>query len=273
VLRLSFHIPGDQREDVLDGILPLLPAGIVERELGDGMVELSTVGGAAALPSRGAIEAAAGRALAEWRAEPVPADWRERRGLLGGGAYAVDGRLVVRSPWDPPSPPGVIEVVIDRGGSAFGSGSHPTTQMSLALLLDLEPSGGAVDLGCGAGTLAIAAAKLGWAPVTGIDRSGEAVEGARENAAANGVEMECVHADLGEAPFPARALVLANAPPPVHERAAAALGDEARHVIVSGIVESELDAVRAMYAAAGFAPARGMAADMWVAVLMERADG
>jgi ribosomal protein L11 methyltransferase len=167
----------------------------------------------------------------------------------------------------------MLDVVIDRGGSAFGSGSHPTTQMSLALLLDVEPSGGAVDLGCGAGTLGIAAAMLGWSPVTAIDRSGEAVEGARENAAANGVEMECVHADLAQAPFPPRALVLANAPPPVHDRAAPALGEEARHVIVSGIVESEFEAVREVYARAGFAPVKGMAADMWVAVLLERAGG
>jgi ribosomal protein L11 methyltransferase len=271
MVRASFQIPAEEREEVLDGILPLLPAGVVERELGEGLVEISTV--AAAAPAREALEAAAGRALPAWSEVPVPADWHERRRLLGGGSYAVDGRLVVRSPWDPPPPEGMLDVVIDRGGSAFGSGSHPTTQMSLALLLDVPPAGGAVDLGCGAGTLAIAAALLGWTPVTAIDRSGDAVEGARENAGANGVEVECVHADLAEASFPARELVLANAPPPVHERAAAALGEQTRHVIVSGIVESEFEAVRELYAAAGLAPAKGMAADMWVAVLLERGGG
>jgi ribosomal protein L11 methyltransferase len=272
VLRLSFKIPAEQREDVLDGILPLLPAGIVERQVEEGVVELSSV--AATLPARAVLEAAAGRALEGFAAETVPADWRERRALLGGGSYAVAGRLVVRSPWDPPPPPGLLDVVIDRGGSAFGSGSHPTTQMSLALLLEVEPGqGGAVDLGAGAGTLAIAAALLGWSPVTAIDRQAAAIEGARENARVNGVDVECVHADLAEASFPARALVLANAPPAVHERAAPALGPETRHVIVSGIVESELPEVRDAYAAAGFAPASGMAADMWVAVLFERSDG
>ena len=273
MIRIAFQIPAEEREDVLDGVLPLLPAGIVERDLGGGRVELFTVGFEAALPGRAVLEAAAGRPLEGWTAEPVPADWRARRALLGGGAYAVSGRLVVRSPWDPPAPEGMLEVVIDRGGNAFGSGSHPTTQMSLALLLDLEPAGGAVDLGCGAGTLAIAAAKLGWSPVTAIDRSEDAVESARENARVNGVEIECVHADLAEAGFPSRALVLANAPPPVQVRAAAAIGPETRQVIVSGVVDSELPAVRAAYAAAGFAPSGGQAAEMWVAELLERADG
>jgi len=273
LIRLAFQIPGEDREDVLDGLLPLLPAGIVERDLGGGMVELFTVGYMGSLPGRATLEGAAGRPLEAWTAEPVPADWRARRALLGGGAYAVADRLVVRSPWDPPAPEGMLEVVIDRGGSAFGSGSHPTTQMCLALLLDLEPAGGAVDLGCGAGTLAIAAAKLGWSPVTAIDRSPEAVESARENAGINGVEVECVHADLAEAGFPSRELILANAPPPVQARAAAALGPDARHVIISVLVESELPEVRAAYAAAGFASSGGQATDMWVAELLERADG
>ena len=273
MLRIAFQIPAGEREEVLDGVLPLLPAGVIERDLGDGQVELASVGAAAALPGRERLEAAAGRAFDGWAAEPVPADWRARRARFGGGAFAVAGRLVVRSPWDPPAPPDMLEVVVDRGASAFGSGSHPTTQMSLALLLELEPAGGACDLGCGAGTLAIAAARLGWGPVTAIDRVADAVEHARANAERNGVEVECVHADLAEAPFPARELLLVNAPPPVHERVVAALTPAVRHVIVSGVVEAELEAVQRGYAEAGFAVAKGMAEEMWMAVLLERGGG
>jgi ribosomal protein L11 methyltransferase len=143
--------------------------------------------------------------------------------------------------------------------------------MCLALLLELDPAGGATDLGCGVGTLAVAAAKLGWQPVTAIDRAGPAVEEARVNAERNGVEIECIHADLEQEPFPVRELLLANAPPPVQDRIAEALTATVRHVIVSGIVETELDAVRQAYAQAGFAPVRGLAADTWIAVLMEPA--
>ena len=102
----------------------------------------------------------------------MPADWRVRRARFGGGAYLVGGRLLVRSPWDPPAAHGLIDMVLERGGGGFGSGSHPTTRMCLSLLLDLAPAGGAADLGCGLGTLAIAAARLGWAPVVGVDPDG-----------------------------------------------------------------------------------------------------
>lgn len=267
--RIAFRIPAEAREDVLDGVLPLLPGGIVERPVADGVVEISSVG--VALPGREALQAAAGRTLDEFEAEAVPADWRERRRRFGGGAVLISDRLVVRSPWDPPAPPGVLEVIVERGGSGFGSGSHPTTQMSLGLLLDLEPSGGATDLGCGVGTLAIAAAKLGWSPVSGLDRDGPAIEEAWANAERNGVEAEFAHADVEDGPLPIRELLLANAPPPVQRRLAAGLTPAVRHVIVSGIVEGELEEVRAVYAAAGFEAVKGMAADAWIAVLMEPA--
>jgi ribosomal protein L11 methyltransferase len=274
VLRIAFRIPAEAREDVLDGVLPLLPGGIVERQLQDGQVEISAVGAAAVLPDPDVLRNAAGRDLLELSAQEVPADWRERRRQFGGSAFAIDGKLLIRSPWDPPAPEGLLEVVVERGGGAFGSGSHPTTQMCVSLLLGLEPrGGGATDLGCGVGTLAIAAARLGWGPITAIDLASEAVELAVRNARANDVELEAVQADLTRHRFPPRELILANAPPPVQERIAAAITPQVRHVIVSGIVEGELPEVRERYAQAGFRPTKGLAEDTWVAVLMEPVDG
>ena len=95
--RVSFRIPADEREDVLDGVLPLLPAGSWSARWPTGVVELSSFG--AALP--GARGAARGRArwpLEELAVEDVPADWRERRRRFGGGAVLISDRLVVRSP-------------------------------------------------------------------------------------------------------------------------------------------------------------------------------
>jgi ribosomal protein L11 methyltransferase len=268
--RIAFRIPAETREDVLDGVLPVLPGGIVERPVEDGVVEISSVG--AALPPQDELQRAAGRELDEFYAEDVPADWRARRRRFGGGAVLISGRLLVRSPYDPPaSSEGVLEVVVERGASGFGSGSHPTTQMSLGLLLELEPGGGAIDLGCGVGTLAIAAAKLGWDPVSGLDRDEQAVDEARANAERNGITAEFGHADVEQAELGLRELVLANAPPPVQRRIAAELTPVVRHVIVSGIVEGELEEGRAAYAEAGFKPVKGMAADTWIAVLMEPA--
>src|SRR3954469_7190368 len=151
--RLVFRVPESEKEAVLGALLPILPAGVHDD---DGV--LSSVAGA--VPPRDGLERAAGRGLEDHAEEEVRAEWRERRRLFGGGGVLVAARVLIRSPWDPPARAGVVDVVVERRGSAFGSGSHPTTQMCVALMLELEPSGGgAADLGCGVGTLAIAAAK------------------------------------------------------------------------------------------------------------------
>jgi ribosomal protein L11 methyltransferase len=272
MLRVSFRLPADEKEELLDALMPLLPAGVRERDLEDGEVELTTIA-AAPLP-RDVLEAAAGRTLAGWDEQEVPADWRERRARFGGGGFLVAGRVLVRSPWDPPAEPGVLDLVLERGGGGFGSGSHSTTRMCLALMLDLEPAGGAADLGCGLGTLAIAAARLGWGPVIAVDRMDGAIVAARANGARNDADVDWRVADLESEDVPLSELVLVNAPPPVHARVAAALrgADEPRHVIVSGVVPTELDEVARQYAAAGWTAAAAREEDGWAAALLEPAD-
>jgi ribosomal protein L11 methyltransferase len=263
VRRVSFRISAPDPEAVLDGLLPLLPAGLREE---DGVY--SSVAGA--LPSRAALETAAGVALDDWAEEEVPADWRARRARFGGGAVLV-GRVCIRSPWDPPPGDDLVDVVVERRASAFGSGSHPTTQMCVSMLLDVEPAGGAADLGCGAGVLAIAAAKLGWAPVVAVDRVAAAVEVAGENIARNGVDVQASVADLEREPIPLAPLLLVNAPPPVQARVAAALTPEVRHVIVSGIVADELGDVLERYHGAGLTAVGILGTDdEWMAARLER---
>jgi len=283
VRRVSFRVRAAEKEELLDALMPLLPAGVREREVAGDEVELTTV--AAAPPARAALEAAAGRELASWDEHEVPADWRERRARFGGGGFLVADRVLVRSPWDPPAPPGVLDLVLERGGGGFGSGSHATTRMCLELLLELAPGGGAADLGCGLGTLAIAAARLGWSPVAGVDRMAGAVEAARANGERNEVQVDWRVADLEAGDVPLAELLLVNAPPPVHARVAAALvaaGEGAgaaagalvrpSHVIASGVVPHELEAVAREYAAAGWAVATAIEQDGWAAALLEPAD-
>jgi ribosomal protein L11 methyltransferase len=97
------------------------------------------------------------------------------------------GRLWVGPPWESP-PVEPIPVVIDPG-RAFGTGAHPTTRLCLELLQAVEPTS-LLDVGSGSGVLSIAAAKLGFTPVTAVDLDDVAAETTRSNAAANGVEID-----------------------------------------------------------------------------------
>jgi ribosomal protein L11 methyltransferase len=97
------------------------------------------------------------------------------------------GPLWVGPPWESPVA-GLLPVVIDPG-QAFGTGSHPTTRLCLELLSELEP-GSLLDLGCGSGVLAIAAARLGFEPVIAGDTDELAVAATVENALRNGVTVD-----------------------------------------------------------------------------------
>ena len=82
-----------------------------------------------------------------------------------------------------------IALVLDPG-MAFGTGKHETTRACLEYIDDLAGSLSFLDMGCGSGILSIAAAKLGFSPVTGFDIDEDAVNASRENAALNGVSVD-----------------------------------------------------------------------------------
>ena len=170
---------------MLAELMVLAPNG-VEEEQGPGYVEYAIYGGEGELPELGEIEAAAGEGLVEVVSTEVPDDWADRwqdfhRPIL------VGDRLWLRPSWEE-AREGTIDVVVDPG-RAFGTGAHPTTRLCLELLLELaadgEAEGPLTDLGTGSGLLAIAAAKLGWSPVSGYDHEQPSIEAATTNAAAN----------------------------------------------------------------------------------------
>jgi ribosomal protein L11 methyltransferase len=144
------------------------------------------------------------------------------------------GRLWVGPPWEEPDAD-ALAVVVDPG-RAFGTGSHPTTRLCLELLDDL-PRGSVLDVGCGSGVLAIAAAKLGFGPVTAVDVEDAAVEATRANARENGVEVDVYRLDALAGELPAADLVLAN----ILLDAVEALGTktDAPRLVTSGYLESD----------------------------------
>ena len=85
-----------------------------------------------------------------------------------------------------------IEIALDPG-MAFGTGTHPTTQLCLEALESLiQPAQDVLDLGAGSGILSIAAAKLGARDVLALDIDPIAVAATCENARANGVARNIV---------------------------------------------------------------------------------
>jgi ribosomal protein L11 methyltransferase len=116
------------------------------------------------------------------------------------------GRLWVGPPWE--TPPGDALAVVVDPGRAFGTGSHPTTQLCLQALQELEP-GSLLDVGCGSGVLSIAAALLGFAPVLAVDIEEPSIAATTGNARANGVAVEARLAD-GDEVLPSASVAVAN---------------------------------------------------------------
>lgn len=98
-------------------------------------------------------------------------------------------------------------------GRAFGSGEHETTRSCLEEL-EKAPVEGAVvlDLGCGTGIVAIAAAELGARRVIAVDPDGDAIKATRRNIALNGVaeRVECIHGELSDLGPTAVDILVAN---------------------------------------------------------------
>ncbi|SEN17986.1 50S ribosomal protein L11 methyltransferase [Nitrosomonas marina] len=100
----------------------------------------------------------------------------------------ISSRLWIVPTWHQPPDPSAINLVLDPG-LAFGTGSHPTTQLCLAWLdQNLQQEETLLDYGCGSGILAIAALKLGARHVTGIDIDPHAVKASYANALLNACE-------------------------------------------------------------------------------------
>jgi ribosomal protein L11 methyltransferase len=198
------------------------------------------------------------------------ADGAEERRRRAGHAWEIAGRLRVRAPADVPGEDGLREIVIEPVTGAFGTGAHPTTRMTLELLLRLEPEGGLVDLGCGAGVVAIAAAGLGWDP--GV-RGRRRAAGGRRRRPQRGAQRRRRAGGPGR---PARgaasagAALAANMPLYVHEHVARELDPVTRHVIASGIVDDTAPAILELYGTAGLSERARMSENGWVALWLTR---
>jgi ribosomal protein L11 methyltransferase len=194
--RVSVQVLERRAEEARATMIELFPQGFEEVER-DGGVELVAYTDAAGEEKIwhffGAAESA-----------DVESGWEERWRMFHQPVRV--GRLWIGPPWETP-PTDALLVVVDPG-RAFGTGAHPTTQLCLELLQRLEP-GSLLDVGCGSGVLAIAAALLGFGPVIGVDVETASIEATLANAAVNGVEVDARLVGR-EDPLPSAATVVAN---------------------------------------------------------------
>ncbi len=233
-------------------MLELFPLGFEEREEDEGLelVAYTDAGG----------EERLWHAFGGVHSVEVGEGWEDRWRAFHRGARV--GPLWVGPPWEDP-PKGALPVVIEPG-RAFGTGSHATTRLSLRLLLDL-PRTSLLDVGCGSGVIAVAAAKLGFRPVTALDIDPEATASARRNALANGVAVEVLQGDALSRPLPRAGTAVANIALATVVELASRLASE--RLVTSGYLASE------RFSLPGFAPLLRREEEGWAADLWERVHG
>jgi ribosomal protein L11 methyltransferase len=271
MIRLAVRCRPEQAELVLAELTVLAPNG-VEEERGPDYVEYAIYGGEGELPELGALEVAAGNGLVEVVATEIPDDWADRWQDFHKPVL-VGERLWLRPSWEQPRP-GAVDLVVDPGG-AFGTGAHPTTRLCLEMLLELasedDARGPLTDLGTGSGVLAIAAVKLGWAPVHGHDHEAAALEAAASNAKANDVSIELgPPINLREQLPDLAPTVVANLTAPVLKAVADRLdpGAAPSILVCSGLLPAELDQIAAAFARPGLAEAKRRRDGDWAALLL-----
>jgi ribosomal protein L11 methyltransferase len=189
--------------------------------------------------------------------EEVEGGWEDRwkefhRPVVAGGVW-------IGPPWIEP-PTDVPAVVVDPG-RAFGTGAHPTTRACIELLSRLE-RGSVLDAGCGSGVIAVAAARLGFAPVRAVDLDKVAVDVAAATATSNGVAVDVSQSDVLRDALPAADVVVANIELPVVELLLERL--DAQQVVTSGYFATE----RPM--ATGWTPVDRVELEGWAADVLAK---
>jgi len=197
----------------------------------------------------------------------------------------IGKKLIVVPAWLASPDASRIPIKIDPG-MAFGTGTHPTTQLCLELLERYTPAGATlIDVGCGSGILSIAALKLGAGSALGVDIDEAAVRASRENADANGVRAESFPLGAGSVTEvrdgrfgPRQApLVLANILAPIiirlFDAGLAQLVVAGGTLILSGILQEQGAGVRASAEAHGLEFVEQVQMGDWVALVFHQPGG
>ena len=184
----------------------------------------------------------------------------------------IGGRVVIVPEWIDYAPAdGEVIVKLDSN-MAFGTGEHETTAMCLKLLRDyLKDGDTCIDVGCGSGILGIAAVKLGAKLAYLTDIDDVAVRSAKHNSANNGVADKTIvsHSDLLDDASIKGEIMLANITAEILVRLAPSIPKNLKQggtLILSGIIESRLQAVLNAFGAQGLTLDRQLKEGEWYAL-------
>ncbi|MCP4165857.1 MAG: 50S ribosomal protein L11 methyltransferase [Chloroflexi bacterium] len=210
--------------------------------------------------------------LRRWQADEWADVWKEHYRPLRIGEH-----LIISPTWETPTIVTGDHVVWLDPGMAFGTGTHPSTQLILQLLeRHLSPGDSMLDVGTGSGILAVAAMKLGASHVLATDIDPEAVATAEDNIKLNEVEKG-VQIVRDSVPISgAYELVCANILADVianlllHQNLADRLTCHGI-LLLSGIIESRRHVVELALAASGLSLLDSVRDGDWVALAVHRA--
>lgn len=269
IVEVVMRVAGADEEIAVAHLIEFSPAGFRCDPREDGRTELGVYVEAATAPTVLAFLARAGVEVDHVADVPVPDDYAERwkefhKPVLVGGMW-------VGPPWLVDEAPADARRVVIEPAQGFGTGAHPTTRLVLSLL-PAQPRASVLDVGCGSGVLSIAAAQLGFRPITAIDNDALAIESTRANLERNGVHPTTVtvrRADALADALPRADIVLANLTlEPLQELAPRV---KAPRVIASGLLRSQVGAATAAFEQSGYVVRERRDRDGWVALVLDSA--
>jgi ribosomal protein L11 methyltransferase len=190
----------------------------------------------------------------------------------------ITDKIVICPSWEDYSPNNDEIIISLDPGSAFGTGTHPTTKLCMKALENVIPkfetSPKAADIGTGSGILAVVAAKLGVDSIVGVDNDASVIAVAKENAEKNNVSGKCEFYTGTSADVKGQyQIVVANILAHVliemmHELSA--LTETNGYLILSGIISAKSQDVQDSAIQNGFEIVEVLQEDTWVAIVAKK---
>ncbi len=193
----------------------------------------------------------------------------------------IGKRLLILPAWIEQEDMSRVAVKIDPS-MAFGTGTHPSTQLCLELVEDYtRPGKPVIDIGCGSGILSIAAIKMGASHALGVDIDAASIKATNENSQANAVEQfietglgSVVEIKNGNLSIKHAPVVLANILAPIlirlFEAGMADLISPDGVIILAGILAEQGESVRTSAESKGLKFIEQRQSGDWVALVMKK---